>query len=169
LAHDEGELRLLVEEAHRLLADDQQGVLDLGITPAAPKATMVGPSTQAGLFASTPAAPPAPQLVGRPRVLKTSSQLLNDALAEVYSGLGFDSLGSFSILCPVRGVMVSMIWPSVKASPCQRKWDSRSLGALVTREPTMNRRSASSSSRRFVADSIPTSATMTMSARPCRA
>jgi len=38
-----------------------------------------------------------------------------------------------------RGVMVSMTWPSVKTVPCQRKWDSRSLGAFVTREPTMNR------------------------------
>ena len=41
--------------------------------------------------------------------------------------------------------MVSMIWPSVNASPCQRKCDSRSIGALVTREPTMNRSPASSS------------------------
>jgi len=30
-----------------------------------------------------------------------------------------------------------MICPSPKASPCQRKWDSRSIGALVWREPTM--------------------------------
>lgn len=45
------------------------------------------------------------------------------------------SLAAF-LWCPVRGVMVSMIWPSVKASPCQRKWDSRSLGALVARDPS---------------------------------
>ena len=32
-ARDEAELGLLVAEARRLLADDAQGVLDLGITP----------------------------------------------------------------------------------------------------------------------------------------
>lgn len=63
------------------------------------------------------------------------------------------------------GVMVSMICPSVNASPCQRKCEARSIGALVIREPTMNRRPASSSSFRLVADSIPASATPTMSAR----
>ena len=89
-ARDEGELGLLIEEANRLLADDQQGVLDLGITPAVPKATMVAPSTQAELFASTAGTPPSRQLVSRPRVLKTSSRLLYDALAGVYSSLGFD-------------------------------------------------------------------------------
>ena len=89
-ARDEGELGLLIEEANRLLADDQQGVLDLGITPAVPKATMVAPSTQAELFASTAGTPPSRQLVSRPRVLKTSSRVLYDALAGVYSSLGFD-------------------------------------------------------------------------------
>jgi hypothetical protein len=89
-ARDEAELGLLIEEAHRLLADDQQGMLDLGITPAVPKATMLAPSTQAGLFASSEAAPLSRQLVPRPRVLKTSSRLLYDALAGVYSSLGFD-------------------------------------------------------------------------------
>lgn len=68
----------------------------------------------------------------------------------------------------VLGVMVSMICASVKASPCQRKWLARSIGALVVREPTMNRRPASSSCRRLVADSIPASATITMSATLCR-
>jgi len=89
-ARDEAELGLLVEEAHRLLADDQQGMLDLGITPAVPKATMVAPSTQAGLFASADAAAASREMVPRPRVLKTSSRLLYDALAGVYSSLGFD-------------------------------------------------------------------------------
>ncbi len=88
-ARDEAELGLLIEEARRLLVDDQQGILDLGITPAVPKATMVAPSTQAGLFLSTAAAP-SRQVVPRPRVLKTSSRLLYDALAGVYSSLGFD-------------------------------------------------------------------------------
>ncbi|MGH3589271.1 MAG: IS1634 family transposase, partial [Pseudonocardia sp.] len=89
-ARGEAELGLLIEEAHRLLADDQQGMLDLGITPAAPKVTMVAVSTQAGLFPDAGAASSLRQLVPRPRVLKTSSMLLYEALAGVYAGLGFD-------------------------------------------------------------------------------
>jgi hypothetical protein len=54
---------------------------------------MVASSTQAGLFASADAAPPSRQMVPRPRVLKTSSRLLYDALAGVYSSLGFDVVG----------------------------------------------------------------------------
>ena len=93
-ARDEAELGLLIEEANRLLGDDQQGVLDLGITPAVAKATMVGPSTPAGLFASNATPPPsARQPVSRPRVLKTSSGLVHDALAGVYSSLGFEVVG----------------------------------------------------------------------------
>jgi hypothetical protein len=57
-----------------------------------------------------------------------------------------------------------MTCPSVNASPCQRKCEARSSGALVTLDPTMNRRPAASSSARFFADSIPASATTTISA-----
>ena len=64
------------------------------------------------------------------------------------------------------GVMVSMTCPSVKASPLQRKWASRSPGARVVRAPTMNRSLASSNALRFDADSMPASATMTRSAMP---
>lgn len=52
-ARDEAELGLLIEEANRLLADDRQSVLDLGITPAVAKATMLTPPGPAGLFACT--------------------------------------------------------------------------------------------------------------------
>ena len=90
-ARDEAELGLLIEEANRLLADDQQGILDLGITPVVAKAVMVTPSAPAGLFADT-ATPRSSsrRVVSRPRVLKTSSELVYDALAGVYSSLGFD-------------------------------------------------------------------------------
>ena len=67
-------------------------MLDLGITPPVPKVTMVAPSTQTGLFA-TPGAPPSREVVPRPRVLKTSSALLYDALGGVYASLGFDVVG----------------------------------------------------------------------------
>ncbi len=63
---------------------------------------------------------------------------------------------------------MSMTWPSLNASPCQPKWDSRSLGAFTDRDPTMNLSPASSRSFRFVDESIPASATTTMSASPCR-
>ncbi|HUO38739.1 MAG TPA: IS1634 family transposase [Mycobacterium sp.] len=88
-ARDEAELGLLVEEARRLLADDAQRELDLGITPKALKVEMVAPP--AGTLFTDAAAGPAPrQLVARPRVLKSSSGLLYDALAGVYASLGFD-------------------------------------------------------------------------------
>jgi hypothetical protein len=87
-ARDEAELGLLVEEARRLLADDAQHELDLGITPKAVKAEMVPPP---GGTLFTDAGEPAPrQLVARPRVLKSASGLLYDALAGVYASLGFD-------------------------------------------------------------------------------
>lgn len=78
-ARDEAELGLLIEEANRLLIDDQQGFLDLGITPTAvAKVAMVSRSTATGLFPDPPSA--AVQVVPRARVLKTSSTLLYDAL-----------------------------------------------------------------------------------------
>lgn len=93
-AHDEAELGLLVEQAHRLLADDAQGMLDLGITPPVTKASLRAPATpalaQEGLFPDPAAVAPPRQLVARPRVLKTSAGLLYDTLAGVYSSLGFD-------------------------------------------------------------------------------
>ena len=92
-ARDEAELGLLMEEAHRLLADDRQGVLDLGISPALSKAVMVAPPAQAALFVDTADPSASRRMVSRPRVLKTCSGLLYDVLAEVYSSLGFDVVG----------------------------------------------------------------------------
>ena len=89
-ARDEADLGLLLEEAQRLLADDRQGVLDLGITPVAAKVVMFAPAGPQGLFASTLAAPAARTMVSRSQVLKTSSGLLYEALAGIYTSLGFD-------------------------------------------------------------------------------
>jgi hypothetical protein len=90
-ARDAAELGLLIEEARRLLADDAQRELDLGITPKAVKAEMVGPP--AGTLFGNAAAGPAPrQLVARAQVLKSCSGLLYDALAGVYADLGFDAV-----------------------------------------------------------------------------
>jgi hypothetical protein len=91
-ARDEAELGLLVEQARRLLQDERQGVLDLGLSPVTGGVAMLAPPGQAVLFGreSTSARG---QVVARPRVMKTSSAVLFDALAGVYSSLGFDALG----------------------------------------------------------------------------
>ncbi len=88
-ARDEAELSLLVEEARRLLVDDVQGELDLGLTPKVAKAEMVPPPAGT-LFAEVAGQPGPQQLVARPRVLKTCCGLLYGALAQVYESLGFD-------------------------------------------------------------------------------
>ena len=54
-ARDEAELGLLMEGAQRLLEDDRQGVLDLGITPQARRAAMVPAPGQPALFGGEPA------------------------------------------------------------------------------------------------------------------
>ena len=91
-ARDEAELGLLMEKAQRLLEDDQQGVLDLGITPQARQAVMVPAPGQPALFGGGPAARRGP-VVPRARTLKTASGLLYDVLAGVYADLGFGALG----------------------------------------------------------------------------
>jgi len=95
-ARDEVELGLLMEQARRLLADDRQGVLDLGLTPMAAKAVMVAPPGSPGLFADPASPSPARVMVPRSRVLKTSSGVLYEALAGVYTSLGFDIVGDDS-------------------------------------------------------------------------
>jgi hypothetical protein len=91
-ARDEAELGLLMEEARRMLEDDRQGVLDLGITPQARRVTMVAAPGRPVLFGGGPAPGPRPA-VPRARTLKTASGLLYDVLAGVYADLGFDALG----------------------------------------------------------------------------
>jgi hypothetical protein len=92
-ARDEAELGLLMDQARQLLVDDGQGVLDLGITPTARKASMVPAPATAALFPSASDRPARTLTVPAPRVLKTSSSLLFDALAGVYASLGFDVVG----------------------------------------------------------------------------
>ena len=91
-ARDEAELGLLIEQAQRLLADSARGELDLGITPKAVRALMVPPPA-GELFADGDGLPAARELVARPRVLTSCSGLLYDALAGIYSSLGFDAVG----------------------------------------------------------------------------
>lgn len=95
-ARDEADLGLLMERARRLLDDDRQGVLDLGITPVAAKATMVGPPQPLSLLPGAGSGSSARPLVSRSRVLKTSSGLLFEVLAGVYASLGLDVVGDDS-------------------------------------------------------------------------
>jgi hypothetical protein len=88
-ARDEAELGLLIAEARRLLADDAQGELDLGITPTVPQAVMVPAPAQELLPAGGPVSR---RRVRRPHVLRTSTGLLYEALAGVYASLGFDAV-----------------------------------------------------------------------------
>ena len=85
-ARDEVELGLLIEQAHAMLTDHAQGELDLGLTPAVPRAVMVPPPRE-DLIGDEPAPR---SWVRRPHVLRTSSALLYEALAGVYAGLGLD-------------------------------------------------------------------------------
>lgn len=91
-ARDDAELGLLIEQAQRLLADDTQGELDLGITPKAVRAHMV-PSPADALLTGDAGQPAVREIVARPRVLKSCNGLLYDALAGVYASLGFDAVG----------------------------------------------------------------------------
>ncbi|MCR6689361.1 hypothetical protein [Cellulomonas sp.] len=49
-AHDEAELGVLIARAHALLADDRQGVLDLGLQGTHRVAALVSASAQPVLF-----------------------------------------------------------------------------------------------------------------------
>ena len=88
-AHNETELALLIEQAHTLLADDRQGILDLGLTPQRAKPALVAPPSNT-LLPDEPVKDK--QLVSTPRVVRSSSAVLYDALAGIYAQLGFDSV-----------------------------------------------------------------------------
>jgi hypothetical protein len=92
-AHTEAELGLLLEAARRLLDDPDQGSFDLGVEPVRPRAGLAVRGEQALLPSpSTPAR--AGGSVPAPRVVATASDLLYQALAGVYDGLGFhDAVG----------------------------------------------------------------------------
>lgn len=89
-ARDDVELGLLMAEARRLLADDAQGELDLGLSLPTSKVAMV--PAPAGTLFDQPGPLPRRAVVPGPQVLRTSSGLLFDALAGVYDDLGFAAL-----------------------------------------------------------------------------
>jgi hypothetical protein len=91
-AHSEAELGLLMAEARRLVAGDLQGELDLGLSVPVAHAVLLGPAGAAGLF-DEPRRRPGRRPVSAPRVVKTCSAVLFDAIVGVWTDLGFDALG----------------------------------------------------------------------------
>jgi len=91
-AHTEAELGVLLERARELLRDPGQGELELGVEPVAVKAPLIGPASPAVLFdvAAEPVGGRA--TVAPARVVGTASRVLYDALAGVFTSLGFDAL-----------------------------------------------------------------------------
>lgn len=90
-AHDETELGLLMDRARKLLEDDAQGQLDLGLSLPVTKTAMVPGPTQR-LFEEPTTVSARRPVVATPQVLRTSSALLYEALAGVYTDLGLDAL-----------------------------------------------------------------------------
>ncbi|MBK8437959.1 MAG: IS1634 family transposase, partial [Austwickia sp.] len=90
-ARTDAELGILLEQAQQLLDEDQQGILDLRLTPGIRQTSLLAVPAELTLFATT-SGPPARQIVHRARVLKATSQVLYYALAQVYASLGFDVL-----------------------------------------------------------------------------
>ncbi len=91
-AHTEAELGLLLERARELLDDPGQGALDLGLAPAAPRRPLIGRPGVPALFGEPGTAVGERGPVAPPRVVGTSSRVLYDALAAVFTDLGFDAL-----------------------------------------------------------------------------
>jgi Transposase DDE domain len=92
-AHTEAELGLLLQRARELLEDPAQGVLELGVEPAPRAKGLVARPGELSLFEAGQGASPE---LGRDRpgrVVGTDSRVLFDALAAVFTALGFDTLG----------------------------------------------------------------------------
>jgi hypothetical protein len=139
-AHDDAELGLLIEEARRLLADDAQRELDLGITPKAVKAEMVPPPA-AALFTDSCSEPASRQLVARPQVLKSCSGLLYDALAGVYASLGLDDAVGDDVF---RDLVIARVVEPTSLLDVDRVLAElgRTAASLSTRKRTLRRASA---------------------------
>ncbi len=91
-AHTEAELGVLLQQARDLLGDPAQGVLDLQVEAAPSVTPLLAPAETPALFDGA-AGPPARGRDGPGRVVGTDSRVLFDALAGVFTDLGFDAIG----------------------------------------------------------------------------
>jgi hypothetical protein len=108
-AHTQAELGVLLQRAGDLLEDPAQGVLDLDVEATAAVSAVIGPPGAAmlcGAATSGQASGPVGGRDGPGRVVSTDSRLLFEALAGVFTALGFDALGDqvFSDLVIARVV-----------------------------------------------------------------
>ena len=112
-AHTQAELGVLLQRARDLLEDPAQGVLDLDVEATAAVSAVIGPAGTATLFGAATSGQvsgrvsgPVGGRDGPGRVVSTDSRLLFEALAGVFTALGFDALGDqvFSDLVIARVV-----------------------------------------------------------------
>ena len=105
-AHSQAELGLLLERAQRLLEDPGQAEFELGVEPLVPVKALLQAREERALFEAPGASGSGAGRVGAARVVATSSRVLYDALAGVYTDLGFDALrdGVFQDLVIARVV-----------------------------------------------------------------
>src|SRR3954468_20824996 len=95
-APSEAELGILMARARDLLEPDGQDALDLGVEPTPPVAALVaGPPVRPQLFTESMHAGGGdpPVRAGSARVVSTDARVLFEALAGIYSSLGFDGVG----------------------------------------------------------------------------
>ena len=108
-AHTQAELGVLLQRARDLLEDPAQGVLDVDVEATAAVSAVIGPAGTAMLFGAATSGQVSGPVGGRDgpgRVVSTDSRLLFEALAGVFTALGFDALGDqvFSDLVIARVV-----------------------------------------------------------------
>ncbi|MDF2051179.1 hypothetical protein [Arthrobacter sp. Cr_A7] len=110
-AHTEAELGVLLARARELLEDPAQGVLELGVERTPPVLGLVPPASDPRLFDLADTAAPAGR-TGPARVVGTDSRVLFDALASVFTALGFEGLGDevFRDLVIARVVEWRAVW-----------------------------------------------------------
>ena len=131
-AREEAELGLLLAQARDLLADDLQGVVDLGmqvpqrVTRIAPARRRADALRRAGTLATS-----------RAKVLRTSSRTLYDALGCVFDQLGFAALGD---ACFRDLVIARVVEPTSLLDVDRVLADlGRAAASLSTRKRTLRR------------------------------
>ena len=137
-ARDEAELGLLLAQARGLLADDLQGVLDLGMQVPQRVARMAPQPAPVALFGQLPARRPA--ATSRTQVLRTSCRTLYDALAVVFDQLGFDVVGDDCF----RDLVIARIVEPTSLLDVDRVLADlgRACASLSTRKRTLRRAQA---------------------------
>ena len=137
-ARDEAELGLLLAQARDLLADDAQGVLDLGMQVPQRVRSMASAPPAPALFAA--AARSVPVATSRAQVLRTCSRTLFDALAAVFDQLGFDVVAD---ACFRDLVIARVVEPTSLLDADRVLADlGRAAASLSTRKRTLRRAQA---------------------------